>query len=83
MEGSSLCLTPDFLPIGGSDLGGYVSMHKDTSMVYPSSCLPYSHSLALSQAQVCLYGNGCFEENIPKEKAQSGPIGKDGWGIRG
>lgn len=42
MEDSSLCLTPAFLPIDGSNLhtGGYVSMHKDTSIVYPVPAYP-------------------------------------------
>lgn len=55
MEGSSLCLTPAFLPIGGSDLGGYVSMHKDTSMVYPNPCLSYNHSLAFFRPGVFIW----------------------------
>lgn len=42
MEDSSPCLTPAFLPIDGSNLhiGGYVSIHKDTSIVYPIPAYP-------------------------------------------
>ena len=69
MEASSPCLIPSILPTDDPNLhvGGYVGIHKGTSvtkcMVCPSPCLPHRHSLALSQAQVRTYGDGYLWEN--------------------